>query len=412
MRDIPGHEITPAEFSEAIAAGPLTFMADLAAEYPRIVEMKPEREPRLLIAFDPKLIAAVLANGTRTHRGLLRDLVGTGLFVAASGEPWQARRRLLRPFFHRDAVESWRAVVRDVVRTFLAKEVPAGEVNLAQLMQDLSVRIILTLVDRDLRGDELDELAAALGFVVHYLDLALFDPCQVTDSLTGQFELRREELYAHIGTRSAQEPDGGLLSGLNAVLDDAPDRRTVLREEIISIFVAGVETMGALFTWMFVYLQSAPSAGAHLLADPDDDAFHLAVVQETLRLAPPAWALRRELSRDLTVDGWELRSRDVVLVSPFVTQRSARHWTDPDSFRPQRWLERPQPQSYTWFPFGGGPHLCLGHQLTLMEAQIVLREVTEHFQVVIGAPPPGQTAKPGIALALKPDPRAVLTARR
>jgi cytochrome P450 len=388
---------------------------------------------RVLVTTEPAVVNAALVHGVRTHRGLLRDLVGNGLFVAASGEDWRRRRDLLHPLFTTRAMSTQNGVIISTVERFVKREISPERgkpVNLAQLMQRLSCQTILSSICPALPEGELAELAEILREAVDYLDRRLFNPESVQDGEDEQFGKRRELIEGFIiqraGTFGCPASEPGLLAGFAASLTPealaGQNPRQVLREEILSIFIAGVETMGTLLTWIVYNLAHNPAALRHSLAEaraadldglatadsiPQDELAYLrAVAEETLRLTPPAWALFRDMTRPVSAAGVELIPGDEVLAATYTMHHHPALWDDPERFIPERFLgSRPRAQQY--LPFGAGPHQCLGLQYSLLEAELTTAVLLRHGVFELVKPEPVTKLRPHIALAPDPDPLAV-----
>ncbi|MFD3694918.1 cytochrome P450 [Streptomyces sp. NPDC058646] len=417
-------------FNHQIRTSPLDMMMRLHQEG-TVCVIRSEEKHRLVVTSEPELAAAALAHGSRNHRELLRQLVGSGLFVVTSGEQWRRRRGLLRPMFAARAVAELHSLVIEATEDFARRELlPAAgkEIDLAETLQQLSIEIILRLVEPELRGPELAALTAALHAAVGYLDTRLFDPDKVREADEDRFTADRKVLEDFIAERAARQTcpatGRGLLADLVAALREdgqEVDRGQALTEELLSVFVAGVETMGTLLTWIFHNLEANPEACDRALREvlaedlrqvsalpslPSGTLpYTRAVVEESLRLHPPAWALFRRIDAPLEAAGVRLEVDDVVMSSTWAIHRAPQLWDRPEEFRPERFLgERPPTQQY--FPFGAGPHQCLGRQFSLLEAQLASAVILRHGTLRVDIPPGGTGLRPTIALAPHPHPRA------
>ncbi|WP_370416332.1 cytochrome P450 [Streptomyces fradiae] len=430
MADLTLSSLDTEGFNHQIRTSPLDMMMRLHEEG-TVCVIRSEEKNRLIVTSEPELAAAALAHGSRNHRELLRQLVGAGLFVVTSGEQWRRRRGLLRPMFAARAVAELHGLVIEATEDFVKRRlVPAAgrDIDLAETLQQLSIEIILRLVEPDLAEAELAELTAALHAAVGYLDTRLFDPDKVAESDHDRFAADRQVLVDFIDDRAARltcpVTGRGLLADLATALREdgqEADSGQALREELLSVFVAGVETMGTLLTWIFHNLAAHPATRERALAEVRaEDLRHLsgrpslpagtlpytrAVVEESLRLHPPAWALFRRIDAPLEAAGIRLEVDDVVMSSTWAIHRSAALWDAPEEFRPERFLgERPPSQQY--FPFGAGPHQCLGRQFSLLEAQLASAVILGHGILDVDVPPDGTGLRPTIALAPHPHPRA------
>ncbi|MFF3002593.1 cytochrome P450 [Kitasatospora sp. NPDC057940] len=421
------------EFDQQLGSDPLGLMTRLRDEG-TVSAVPLDDGTRLIVAAEPAVAAAALAHGTRNHRGLLRELVGSGLFVVASGEQWRHRRALLRPMFSARAVAELHTLVLESAEDFVRRRLlPAAgrEFDLGHTLQQLSIEIILRLVDPELTGAELASLASTVDTAVHYLDRRLFAPETVTDADGEAFARDRAVLEEFIAHRAAQVPAAaeGVLPSLVAALHqrgDTPGERPedVLREELMSIFVAGVETMGTLLTWTFHNLAGSPPALARTLDEVRSTdlgalraapsipqgtlPYTLAVVEESLRLHPPAWALFRRIDTPVEAAGVRLEPGDLVLASTYAIHRAPALWEAPEEFRPDRFLGR-RPPVQQYFPFGAGPHQCLGRQFSLLEAQLATATILAHGRFTLLGDRAATGLRPAIALTPDPSPRAVFT---
>ena len=211
---------------------------------------------------------------------------------------------------------------------------------------------------------------------------------------------------------------GDLLSMLLRVQDDDGTTMTPeqLRDEVITLFLAGHETTALTLSWTFYLLSRHPDARAALEAEVDAallgrspgaaDLFRLpfteAVVSEALRLYPPAYVLGREAAEDTEIGGFPAPRGTTVFMSPWVVHRDPRYFEDPEAFRPQRWLDglaKRLPRC-AYLPFGGGPRLCIGQSFAMMEAVLLLATVCQRFRLTLE---PDQPITPFASITLRPE---------
>jgi cytochrome P450 len=188
-----------------------------------------------------------------------------------------------------------------------------------------------------------------------------------------------------------------------------------LRDELMTIFLAGHETTALALTWAWYLLAQNPEAEEKLLAELSEVLggrapraedlpglrYAEGVVKESLRLYPPAWAVGRESVRECEVGGYRVPRGMQVVAYPWVVQRDPRWFTDPLAFRPERWGEEAAAKlpKYAYFPFGGGPRLCIGNYFATMEAVLVLATIAQRFRLRRA---PGQTVELFPAMSLRP----------
>jgi cytochrome P450 len=225
-------------------------------------------------------------------------------------------------------------------------------------------------------------------------------------------------VYGIIGERRAGGRGDDLLSDLLRAqhTDGGTMSDQQLRDEVMTMLLAGHETTALALSWAWFLLASHPGTQAKLQEEVDrvlsgrlPTAADLAqlsytndVVRETLRLYPPAWVITRMAAEQLEIGGYLVPAGSNVIVSPWVTHRDLRFFPQPDLFDPERWSaarEQAAP-NFAYFPFGGGPRVCIGNSFALMEAAILLAAVAQRFQISLV---PGQTIEPLASITLRPQ---------
>jgi cytochrome P450 len=188
-----------------------------------------------------------------------------------------------------------------------------------------------------------------------------------------------------------------------------------LRDEVMTMLLAGHETTALALSWAWFLLASHPDAQAKLHAEVDRvlggrapaaaDVPQLAytnnIVREAMRLYPPAWVMTRRAAENVEIGGYVVPAGSNIIVSPWVTHRDARFFPDSEAFEPERWCgekERVLPK-FAYFPFGGGPRVCIGNNFALMEAAILLAAVAQRFQISLVE---RQTVEPVASITLRP----------
>jgi cytochrome P450 len=230
---------------------------------------------------------------------------------------------------------------------------------------------------------------------LHTLDRAIYD---IIDARKKQ---RNVSLAQEARERSDGSEGGDLLSLLMQVRDDEragegmSDKQ--LRDEVITLFVAGHETTAIALAWTWYLLSQHPSVEQRLYAElaevldgrPPATAdlpnlpYTLMVIEEAMRLYPPAWVTNREAVADDEICGYHIPAKALVVISPYVMHHHPAYWEDPERFDPERFSperskDRPH---YAYFPFGGGPRQCIGKFFALMEAQLILATIAQRYQL-------------------------------
>jgi cytochrome P450 len=277
------------------------------------------------------------------------------------------------------------------------------------------MRLTLTIVSRALFktdvGDRAEEVASALDVLMEQSQRRIQNPFLLPPILpTRDDRIFRESVqrldqivYGMIeNRRHADQEDNDLLSMLIAAKDaDSGEYMTdqQLRDEVITLFLAGHETTANALSWTWYLLSKFPDVERKLyqelnqvlegrvptLADIPALPYTRMVIDESIRLFPPAWLISRTAREDDVVDGITIPAGSIAFLSPYVTHRHPDLWENPEGFDPERFsparsASRPD---FAYFPFGGGPRLCIGNNFALMEAQLVLATMVQHFQVEI-----------------------------
>lgn len=422
------------------AADRLAFLRELARDYGDFVPIKLLRGTAILLNH-PDLIEEVLvtkkrhfikARGTRS----LRSLLGNGLLVS-EGSFWRRQRRLAQPAFHRDRVAAYSQTMVDYTERMLAAWQPGQSLDVHHEMMGVTLAIVgRALFDTDVSGAANvvgRSLEVTLAHFNWWASTGFLVPLWLPVRPNREFARAKAELdrivYDLIARRrSSGEDPGDLLSMLLAARDEdgagMTDRQ--VRDEVMTLLLAGHETTANALTWTFLLLAQAPEADAQLadelgrvlagrppaLADLPRLPYTENVVKEALRLYPPAWILGYEAVDDVTIGGYPVRKGTTMFMSQWVTHRDPRWFPEPDAFRPERWADPQIKQlpTYAYYPFGGGERLCIGKGFALMEASLLLATIAARYRLELTAGQaldlePSVTLRPRHGLAMVARPR-------
>ncbi|HTK78205.1 MAG TPA: cytochrome P450 [Gemmataceae bacterium] len=394
-------------------AGPLEFLARCAREHGDFVPLRIGFRKILLVS-DPAAIEEVLLTKSRDfikHFGLqmTRQLLGNGL-LTSEGEFWLRQRRLAQPAFHRDRIREYGRVMIDHTRDMLAGWRDGDRRDLVAEMMGLTLRIAAkTLFDADESGGDAavvrEQLAKSIRlFNSRFSSLIRFPlgwPTPRNLKMRAVSRRLNEIIYKYIRQRRQEGVTGrtDLLSLLLHARDEEGDGTGMtdaqLRDEVMTLFLAGQETTALALSWGWYLLCQHAAVEEQLVREirnvlsdrppTVDDVPRLkyaeAVILESMRLHPPAYVLGREAIRDVTVGGYAVAKGWTVFMAQSVVQRDPRWWAKPDEFRPDRWLDGSTKDlpKYAYFPFGGGPRICIGNTFAMMETVLVLAEVARRF---------------------------------
>ncbi len=401
----------------------LEFLGDCADRYGPMVAFPIPRVPVVLVA-DADAVQRVLQTnhqgyGKRTVQYAALSLVtGEGL-LTSDGEAWRSMRRLLQPAFHRDTLGGVLAGV-DAAALGLGDEwsgLPADAVvDVDAAMMRTAMQVVgTTLFGADLGREAVRlvaEVAVALEVVVARAQLPVQPPAWLPTP--GNRRLRRSLALLDAAVdrlvRARQERPGGddvlglLLQAERAGLV-TPQQ---VRNEVVTLIVAGHETVATTLTWTWYLLSQAPEVAARVasegaalpdrplsLGDVDGLAYSRAVIDESLRLYPPAWLIsRRALAAD-ELGGYRIPEGTLVIISPSLVHRDPARWPDPERFDPERFLgaRREDIDRRSYLPFGSGPRLCIGRDFALLEATVLMARLAARFAVTPVTPAaPGSRA--------------------
>ncbi|HEU4456661.1 MAG TPA: cytochrome P450 [Longimicrobium sp.] len=387
---------------------------------------------RLYLLSHPDLVRDVFVTHHRNFiksRALQRArvLLGTGL-LTSEGDFHLRQRRMAQPAFHRDRVAALAGAMAAYAGRTADGWSAGREMDVAREMNRLTLSIAGdTLFGADVEG-EAEGVARALDAALGMFD-RLTNPLGVILDrlpLPGTIRLRRARaaldatIYGIIERRRASAGDrADLLSLLLAARDDEGDGGGMtdeqLRDEALTLFLAGHETTANALAWSWHLLAAHPEAEARLHAEVDavvggrlptaDDYPRLpyarAVFAESMRLYPPAWAIGREPLEDFAAGGYRIRAGTVVMMSPWVVHRDPRWWPDPERFDPGRWTPEAEAAlpRFAYFPFGGGPRKCIGEGFAWMEGVIVLATLAQRWRL---RPAPGAVVTTAPSITLRP----------
>jgi cytochrome P450 len=409
----------------------LGFLTLLAREYGDLVPLR--LTPfRAVFVNHPDLIENVLVTHNRSFVKSLavrraRTLVGNGLIVSEA-EFWLRQRRLMQPAFHRERIAGYGQVMVAYAQQHVA-DWQSGEIkDIQQEMMQLTLQIVgKTLFDADMTGDAREvgaAFAAALESMqarINGMSMLLPDGVPTPTMLRLRRAVRRldELVYRIIRERRASDQERGDLLSLLFQARDVDDGSGMsdrqLRDEVMTLVLAGHETTALALTWTWILLAQHPHVEARLHAELNqelqgraphvDDVARLplssAIIAEVLRLYPPVWATGREAIEDTRIGDMAIRRGTVVLLSPWATHRDARFFPEPDSFRPERWLDglATRLPRFAYYPFGGGARQCIGNAFALMEGALLLATIAQRCRLALVA---GQTIRPVPTSTLRP----------
>jgi cytochrome P450 len=341
-----------------------------------------------------------------------KRLLGEGL-LTSEGDFHRRQRRLAQPAFHRHQVASYAVLMTAYAAQMRGNWRDGETLDIADEMMRLTLAIVgKTLFDADVEA-EADEIRAALTDIVKLFNAMMLPFSELLEKLPlpqkRRFQRAKQRLdatiYRMIDERrrsSSGEARGDLLSMLLEARDEEGDGTGMtdeqVRNEAMTIFLAGHETTANALTWTWYLLSEHPGAEARLHEEIDavledgrlptfEDMSRLRytemVLAEAMRLYPPAWALGRLSINDYEIGGYLIPPRSLVLMSPYVMHRDERYFPEPTRFDPERWTtaERESRPQFSYFPFGGGARRCIGEGFARMEGVLLIATLAQRWRL-------------------------------
>jgi len=403
----------PFQFLVEVARNPLAMMIAMAEEYGDIAHYK--IGPQHLFFFNhPDLIRDVLVTNQKNFhksRGLERAkrLLGNGL-LTSEDEFHLRQRRLAQPAFHRQRINAYATTMVDFGERTRSRWDAGETVDMHIEMMRLTLGIVAkTLFDADVES-EAAEIGNAMTTAFESFNYAMLPFTEYLDHVpipaVRRFNAARDRLDKTIfrmirERRSSGEDRGDLLSMLLFAQDTEGDGTGMsdaqLRDEALTIFLAGHETTANALTWTWYLLSQHPEVEARLHAEVDsvlvgrgptvEDLQSLPytrmVLSESMRLYPPAWAIGRRALQSFHAREYEIPKGSVVLMSQYIMHRDPRFFPEPDRFDPERWTVEAQAQrpKFSYFPFGGGARVCIGEQFAWMEGILLLATIAQQWRM-------------------------------
>ncbi|MEZ4672350.1 MAG: cytochrome P450 [Anaerolineae bacterium] len=380
---------------------------------------------------DPELAHEILVNQANNFYKLklikyaLGPFLGNGL-LTSEGDFWKRQRKLSQPAFHTRRIENYAETMVDFARRMVADWKSGEKRFIDREMMKITLKIVAkTLFDADV-SDDADRVGVLLTHILEASNERINAPFPWPEWLPSakRDQMRRDvaELDAILQRfiderRRSSEDRGDLLSMLLAAQDDDGSGMTdkQLRDELMTIFLAGHETTAMNLTWTWYLLSQHPQVVARLKEEVDTvlgerpatmaDLAHLPytemVMKEALRLYPPAPSVGREPIEDVQVGGYTIPKGAIVNISIYAMHRNPAYFPDAETFDPERFSperEKAIPR-FAYLPFGAGPRICIGNSFAQMEARLILATMIQHVDLALL---PGQEIVPRQLVTVRP----------
>lgn len=416
---------------------PLEFLSRSAANYGEDVHMRFLHRHYLLLTGAESMQHALVSHPERYDKSPnydgLKIVLGRGL-LTSEGAFWKRQRRLMQPAFHKHALAGFVETMAETTVEALARWTlrPGVSFDLHAELMRLTFRIVgLTLLSRDLDGEAKvvgDALAVGLHWASDHVEAVVRIPPWVPTPSNLRFGKAKRTLdrlvLRLIADRRVAASDPArrrdLLDMLLAATDAEDDARGMddeqIKHELLTLILAGHETTANALTFLYYAISSRPDVQAKIRAEVDAVLgerqvpavadlkgleYVTCVIEEAMRLYPPAWIFERQANQDDVICGVPVRKGTIVMFSPYVLHRSARHWDDPERFDPERF--RPEKKNrigkHVYMPFGAGHRFCIGNNFAMMEMQLIVAILARRVRFEVE---PGYVPKLNAEVTLRP----------
>ena len=370
---------------------------------------------RMLSLSKPEYVKHVLVDNhrnyikSRSYR-FLKPPLGNGL-LTSEGDFWRKQRRISQPAFYKEALrnitDTMHLVIDRMVSRWQKLKEEGKPIALLEETMSLTSEIAAKALfgeDINARTKELIQHVSIMNFFIHYkatsmIRWPLWMPITEHRKFLRSRKILDDLIYDIINTRrQAQEPKGDLLQ----LLLDARDEETglgmddkQLRDEIVTLFIAGSETSSNALCWAIYLLAQHKDIFQKLRSEAEDVlsqnlsgmeayqelSYTQQIIQETMRLYPPAWMISRASAGHDEIDGYAIAPKDQIFMCTYTIHHNAEYWPEPEKFDPTRFAPEAikQQPKFAYYPFGGGPRLCIGNNFAMLEMVLALATISREF---------------------------------
>jgi cytochrome P450 len=387
-----------------LVRSPHRFFLKLTREYGDIVQYRVTPEPAYLINHPDFVQHVLVSNGrnynkdTHLNKYMLQAITGQGL-LTSENPLWRQQRRLIQPAFHQKSLAKFVSLIQDATSQTLARLTTYAATNEPFDMAQEMMQLTLNIVSRALFGYDIDQQASLVGEAINTL-IEIAKPKQ--QRFQEMLKVLDEVVYNIIQQRR-QQPHSEQLDLLDMLIqaryaetgEGMSDQQ--IRDEVMSLLVAGHETTANTLSWLWYLLAQHPAVVAKIEAEIDglldcrfptiSDFPRLTysnkVIKESMRLYPSAWSISRRALADDNIGGYHIPAGAIVALSPYTLQRHPTFWPEPETFDPERFAPEQEVRRhrYAYIPFGAGARKCIGDQLALMESIIILPMTLQKFRL-------------------------------
>lgn len=386
---------------------------------------------------DPDLIGQVLVKQAgKFHKSIiykrvLSEYLGNGLLIS-DGDFWKRQRKLAQPAFHTRRIQAYADIMVDHSLALRDRWQAGTVVDVAHDMMQLTLFIVAkTLFDSDVH-QEVDRVGDAMHVMLHSVIDKTRRIIRLPEWIPTPQRIRKQQSINTLNTiimdiinqrRQSGADKGDLLSMFLMAEDEDGNQMTdtQVKDEALTMFLAGHETTANALAWTFYLLSQHPEIDRRVyseirdtlgdrpptLADLKDLPYALMVLKESMRLYPPAWGFGRAATETLQLGDYTLPQKWGVMIIPYAIHRNPAMWNNPDVFDPDRFSPENEKEipKHAYLPFGGGPRICIGNNFALMEAQLILATLLQRYKLELAQshvePEPLLTLRPKGGLKMR-----------
>lgn len=386
---------------------------------------------RVFLITSPELTHRILVSEAENfpkspiYKQILGVFLGNGLFTS-QGDFWKRQRKLAAPAFHIKRIQAYADTMVAHTERLLSEWQAGEQRDISHDMMELTLSVVArTLFNTEIRGSA-DTIGRALKTILEISNEDMARPLRIIPPwLPTPGNLRRKQAIRELDQivlgiiderRRKFEDNGDLLSMLMLAEDENGERMTdrQLRDEAVTLVLAGHETTAVTLAWAFYLLAQHPDIEARLHAEVDqvlgerratvEDLRQLRytdmIIKESMRLFPPVPTIGRWGMQDTEYNGYTIPSHSPLLISVYTMHHDARWFPEPEAFKPERWEQEKSIPRGAYLPFGGGPRICIGNSFAQMEAVLMLATIAQRYQLRLA---PDQQTTPVPVLTLRPQ---------
>jgi len=404
------------------ARNPLTFFETYTPQFDGIFEVTSiffkftTDFKKMMVVSDPDMAKHILQENNRNYRKsfgyeVLKLLLGQGL-VTSEGDFWRTQRRLMQPAFHRDRLAAFSKIMTDECTVLINKWNALPDKSVVSLSHDL-MELTLAIICKAMFSTDVAEAVEVVNKEFNVANEALvhrmMNPFRIPLWMPTPGNQREKQAYSELKRivniviakrRKSTERYDDLMAMLMEMKDEDTGEMMSdeqIRDEVVTIFLAGHETTSVALTWLFHCLDENPEVVEKLLAEEKrvlngrtpvlEDLRQLEytrmVIDETMRIYPPVWAIGRHAYEDDVMCGYAIPKATNCLITIRSIHLNPKYWPEPLKFMPERFNKENSKDRhrFVYFPFGGGPRLCIGNNFALMEMQLIVPMILQHFKL-------------------------------